>query len=241
MILARNQPAARYLLTLFDMGRVGELTDGQLLEHYLGGGSSAELAFRALVERHGSMVMGICRRSLADVHDAEDAFQATFLVLVKRATTIRRRDSLSCWLHGVAWRVSADARAGVARRHRHERRAATLAGKAAQGYLESGWESLDLEHLLDEELARLPEKYRSPVVLCHLSGMTHEQAAERLKCPVGTVRSRLSRARERLRVRLVRRGMATAPALRAVSLASSVQTVSSALVDLTVDSVAARR
>jgi RNA polymerase sigma factor (sigma-70 family) len=238
MISARNQPAARCLLTLFDLGRVGDLTDGQLIQHFAGGGSSGELAFRALIERHGPMVMGICRRSLVDLHDAEDAFQATFLVLVKRANTIRRRDSLACWLRGVARRVSADARASVARRHRHERHAAAFADRMTVGCIESAGESFDLAQVLEEELARLPDKYRSPVVLCHLKGMTHEEAAERLKCPVGTVRSRLSRARERLRVRLVRRGMATAPALRAVSLASSLQTVSSALVDLTEGSVA---
>ena len=124
---------------------------------------------------------------LGDLHDAEDAFQATFLILVKKARTVRKGDSVASWLHGVALRVSADARAAAARRRRHEGRGAEMAARSADGRPASVEESLDLGQVLEEEVGRLSEKYRAPVVLCHLEGLTHEEAAERLRWPVGTV------------------------------------------------------
>jgi RNA polymerase sigma factor (sigma-70 family) len=201
--------ALRQIQTLWSAGTFGGLTDGELLERFTGGTrEAAELAFAALVARHGLMVLRVCESVLRDAHDAEDAFQATFLVLACKAGSIRKRDSLSGWLHGVACRVAACARGAAARRLRHERNAAqaapTTVGDGNPG---------DLAAVLHEELDRLPEKYRAPLVLCYLESLTHEQAAQQLRWPIGTVRSRLARAREQLRGRLVRRGLAPAVGL----------------------------
>src|SRR5262249_33878057 len=149
-----------------------------------------ELAFAELVERHGPMVLRVCRGVLVDRHDAQDAFQATFLVLACRARSIRGRDSLGPWLHGVAHRVASKARVQAAQRRARELRAAESKRTSEP---ESG--PRDLWPVLSEELARLPEKYRAPVVLCYLENLTHDEAAERLRWPVGTVRGRLARAR----------------------------------------------
>ena len=131
MILRRNRSGPPALRVLFDAGTATGLTDGQLLERFATrGGESAELAFAALVERHGPMVWRVCRSILRDEHDAEDAFQATFLVLVRRAGAIRKRDSVASWLFGVASRVAARARADAARRRRHEREAAARAARS---------------------------------------------------------------------------------------------------------------
>src|SRR5262249_46205514 len=148
--------------------------------------------------------LDICRRALGDPHDAEDAFQATFLVLATRARSIRRRKSVASWLYGVALRVARRARADAIRRRAHERRAAEMAGG------EVGPEATDDDRdfrALHEEVERLPGNYREAVVLCYLEGLTLEAAAGRLGCPVGTLGVRLMRARERLRTRLTRRGM----------------------------------
>jgi RNA polymerase sigma factor (sigma-70 family) len=202
----------RSLGALFDIGVVGDLSDGQLLERFTTGHrEAAELAFHALVERHGPMVLQMCRRLLDDPNDAEDAFQATFLVLLRRAGEIRDRGSVSAWLHGVALRVASRARVESARRRRIERHG----GRPATGRNDDP-DRLDLEALIDVELARLPEKYRAPIVLCYLEGLTHEGAAARLGWPVGTVRGRLSRARDLLRSRLTRRGVTATVALATV-------------------------
>jgi RNA polymerase sigma factor (sigma-70 family) len=197
------------LQTLFVLGSPSDLTDGQLLERFaVGDGQASSLAFEALIDRHGSMVLRVCRGVLGDRHDAQDAFQATFLILVKKAGSIRDRDSLACWLHGVALRVASHARVDSARRRRHE----GIRGEAA---LEDRTidDRDDLGARLHEELGRLPERYRAPVVLCYLEGRTCEDAARALRWPVGTVKSRLSRARERLRSRLTRLGLAPASAI----------------------------
>ena len=131
------------------------------------------------------MVLAVCRRVLGDPHDAEDAFQATFLVLVRKAGSIRKRGSLADWLHGVAFRVSAHARADSARRRAVERRAGTGASIA--------YETIPADRDVWDEVERLPRDLRAAVVLCYLEGLTHEQAAGRLGWPVGTVRSRLAR------------------------------------------------
>ncbi|MFI5454711.1 MAG: RNA polymerase sigma factor [Isosphaerales bacterium] len=191
---------------LFNQGTVTGLTEGKLLERFVEGRDEA--AFAALVSLHGPMVLGVCRRILRDENDVEDAFQATFLVLVRRAGAIRRGDLVSRWLHGVAHRVAVRARAQAARRHLHERTGLEIdeidAGPSA------GEESRhELRWTLDEELARLPASLRSPVVLCYLEGLTHDEAARCLRCPVGTVRSRLARARDLLRKRLARQGLMT--------------------------------
>jgi RNA polymerase sigma factor (sigma-70 family) len=191
---------------LFNVGAIRELTDGQLLERFATArGESAELAFAALVERHGPMVMRVCRGVLDDPHEAEDAFQATFLVLVRRARGLWVRDSLGPWLHQVALRTASCARSAAARRRRHERRAE--APTTTDGRDEPG-DDPELGRVLHEEIDRLPERYRAPVVLCDLQGRTHEQAARHLGWPIGTVKSRQSRGRERLRERLRRRGVA---------------------------------
>ena len=194
---------------LFDSGTAVGLSDGELLGRFAdrpGRDEAAGPAFAALVERHGPMVLRVCRSVLRDEHDAQDAFQATFLVLVRRAAAVRRQESVGSWLHGVALRVSARARADMARRRRHERCAVEERGTADQSG--AGGIAPELAAILHEELGRLPERYRAAVVLCYLEGHTCEAAARRLGWPVGTVKSRLARGRERLRGRLIRRGLA---------------------------------
>jgi len=204
----RNGDALRHLATLFNVGTAAGLSDGQLLGRFLTREpEAAELAFAALVERHGPMVLRVCRRVPDDPHDAQDAFQATFLVLARRGGSVRRRDSVASWLHGVALRVAGRARRSAALRRAHERR---YAGRASEAVPGPCGDAADLGPVLHEEIARLPERYRTPVVLCYLEGQTCEEAAGRLACPVGTVKSRLARARARLRGRLTRRGLGPA-------------------------------
>jgi RND family efflux transporter MFP subunit len=186
------------------VGASGELTDGQLLERFATArGEVAELAFAVLLERHGPMVLRVCRGVLADEHDSQDAFQATFLVLVKKARGLWVRESLGPWLHQVAFRTASCARSAAARQRRHERRAAAL-GVTKEARIDP---TDDQGRVLHEEIERLPESYRAPLVLCDLEGRTHEQAARHLGWPVGTVKSRLSRGRQRLGDRLRRRGL----------------------------------
>jgi len=192
----------RQLGTLLAVGTAGELTDGQLLERFATrAGDAAEQAFATLVERHGPMVLLVCRGVLIDPNDVEDAFQATFLVLVQKARSLWVCDSLGPWLHQVALRTASCARSSAARRQKHERVAAV---SERVSHAES---HDDLGHVLHEEIDRLPERFRMSVILCDLEGRTHEQAARHLGWPVGTVKSRLTRARERLRDRLTRRGV----------------------------------
>jgi RNA polymerase sigma factor (sigma-70 family) len=187
------------------------LTDGQLLRDYLGRRDEAALA--ALVRRHAPMVWGVCRRVLHNVHDAEDAFQATFLVLVRKAASVVPREMLANWLYGVAHQTARKARATAARRRGRERQVANMPEPAAAGH--DLWR--DLRPLLDEELARLPDKYRAVLVLCDLAGKTRKEAARQLGCPEGTVAGRLARARAMLAKRLARQGLAVpAGALAAV-------------------------
>ena len=190
---------------LSSLGVAGDLTDGQLLGRYLSpceGGAQA--AFTALVERHGPMVLKVCRQVLGDSHDAEDAFQATFLVLLRKAGSVRNADSVASWLHGVAYRVSRRAKADAIQRRAHERRVAEM--RAFRHDREADRPESWTE--LHEEIARLPARYREPLVLCYLEGLTTGVVAQRLRCPQGTILSRLSRGRERLRARLTRRGLA---------------------------------
>jgi RNA polymerase sigma factor (sigma-70 family) len=161
-------------------------------------------AFAALVHRHGPMVYGVCRRLLADANDVEDAFQATFLVLVQKAGALRRPELLGNWLYGVACRVASHARADAARRRAHERRAGEAPRPAPPDHAAPG----DLREVLDQELARLPDRYRTPVVLCYLEGKTNDEAAGELGWSRGTLAGRLHRARGLLRARLGRRGYA---------------------------------
>jgi RNA polymerase sigma factor (sigma-70 family) len=184
----------------------GGWSDGELVGRFLDrDGEEAELAFATLVERHGPMVLRVCRAALGDEHEAQDAFQATFLVLVEHAASIRRRESVASWLHGVARRAAASRRWAAARRRAHERRAAERAPRSAEPPVGD-----DLGAVLHEELARLPGPAREVLILCDFEGLTEGQAAGRLGLPIGTVRSRLARGRVRLRSRLVRRGLAPA-------------------------------
>src|SRR5262249_18617601 len=164
-------------------------------------------AFAELVARHGPMVLGVCRRVLRHSADADDAFQATFLILVRKARSVRDPDRLGSWLFGVAWRTA------------NKLRSARRPGFAIPDDLPGpdAPATADWPVELDEAIARLPEKYRSPVVLCHLQGLSPAQVAERLGCPPATIATRLFRAREKLRRRLTALGLAVPPALVAAS------------------------
>ncbi len=192
----------RQMERLFRDGTLTGLGDGQLLERYLT--RRDEDAFEALVDLHGPMVLGLCRRMLRDPRDIEDAFQATFLVLVRKAPAIRDRNLLSNWLYGVAFRVARRARNRTLRRRDRE----TSVGEPEVAAGPEPTDRTEFDATLDQELNRLPEKYRAPLVLCYLRGRTHDQAAAELRCPVGTVRSRMARGRDLLRDRLTRRGFA---------------------------------
>ncbi|HEX5270488.1 MAG TPA: sigma-70 family RNA polymerase sigma factor [Gemmataceae bacterium] len=194
----------RYLRRLAAPAEGGRL-DAELIERFVARRDGA--AFARLVERHGPLVLGVCRRVLRNHHDAEDAFQATFLVLARKARLIRRRDALPGWLHKVAYRLALNLRASAERRRRAERQAPPSPQKLADDAITWG----DLRTVLDEELDRLPEKYRAPLLLCCLAGRTRDEAAEQLGWTVGALKMRLERARQLLRARLARRGL-TVPA-----------------------------
>jgi RNA polymerase sigma factor (sigma-70 family) len=191
------------------------LPDRELLERFVSGRDEA--AFAALVHRHGPMVLTVCRRVLHQAQDAEDACQATFLVLVRRANSILRREALGSWLHGVAYRIAGKLRAQAARRGaplppepaaRPADPLAALTGRELQG-------------ALDAELQRLPDQYRQPLVLCYLEGKTRDEAAAQLNWTLGALKGRLERGRQLLRARLTRRGLTLSSALCIAVLAES--------------------
>jgi RNA polymerase sigma factor (sigma-70 family) len=164
----------------------GDRSDADLLGQFVA--RRDEGAFAALLGRHGPLVLGVCRRVLGDEQDAEDAFQATFLVLARRAASIRRRESLAAWLHRVAFNIASTARLGTARRAL-ERQAARMSRPSPPD--EVGLR--DWRPVLHEEVGRLPEKYRRPVVLCYFEGKTHDEASRQLGWALGTVKGRLAR------------------------------------------------
>lgn len=190
---------------LFETGSLSGLSEWQLLDRFARLGD--QVAFEVLVSRHGPMVLGVCRRILRDPSDVDDAFQATFLVLIRRAKSLGPRDVLAAWLHGVAWKVATRARTDRARRAQRERGATNLETPAPA----RPDPDFALREIIDQEIERLPWKYRAPVALCYFEGLTHEEAARRLDWPLGTVKGRLARARSLLGARLSRRGI-TAPA-----------------------------
>jgi RNA polymerase sigma factor (sigma-70 family) len=206
-----TQQLAPVLHYLRQVGGAPDPADGALLERYVRDGDGS--AFAALVRRHGPLVWGVCRRLVRHLHDAEDAFQAVFFVLARKAGSLRRPERLGPWLYGVACRTARKALALTARRRR-EGPVADVAAPTAPDDL--AWR--ELRPLLDDAIDRLPEKYRTPIVLCYLEGLTHAQAARRLGCPPGTVATRLARARERLRARLLRQGVAPSAAALAVAV-----------------------
>ncbi len=233
----------RDIQTLFDIGTVGGLTDRQLLERFAARrDASSEAAFEVLVLRHGPMVLRVCRNVLRDRADADDAFQATFLVLVRRSDSIRQLDSVGGWLYGVACRVAARARVEAGRRRTVEDRAAARIVEAVDPNGDDGPAGLGLGPVVQEEVRRLPERYRAVVALCYWEGLTHEQAAAQLGCPLGTVRSRMARARKILHRRLTRRGLAPLAGVVAASfdsasaamVASRLSSVSNELIQTTV-------
>jgi RNA polymerase sigma factor (sigma-70 family) len=187
--------------------------DGELLGRFAR--YHDEEAFAVLVRRHGPMVFGVCLRILRDPHDAEDAFQATFLVLARQAGTVGRPELLASWLYGVAYRTAHNARVRAARRHRHEAKAASKSAVVRDPEPEPAL--AELRTLLDRELQRLPEKYRAPLVLCYLEGKTNEEAARQLGWPSGSMAARLARGRELLRERL-RAGGVAYPAVALLAL-----------------------
>src|SRR5262249_15559908 len=175
----------RYIRSLVGMPCAEGLSDGQLLERFAT--QQDEAAFEALLQRHGQLVLGVCQRVLQDAHAAEDAFQATFLVLARKASFIRNQESISRWLYGVAYRVAIRAKRDTARRRAHERQVEPMPALDPIAEVARG----ELRLMLDEELNRLPEKYRAPLVLCYFQGKTNQQAARELAWPAGTMSRRL--------------------------------------------------
>jgi RNA polymerase sigma factor (sigma-70 family) len=188
------------------------LSDGQLLEQFLS--HRDESAVEVLVRRYGPLVFGVCRRVLREAHAAEDVFQATFCVLIRKAPVLDRGKPLGGWLYTVAYRLALTARANERRRQRCEEQAARRRSECE----EQAATVSDLEAALDEELQRLPEKHRAALVLCYLEGKTNEQAAHILGCPLGSMSARLNQARQRLRECLARRGYSAGTAALAAAL-----------------------
>lgn len=195
-----------HIRKMIGLRSAADLVDAELLARFVD--RQDGVAFDQLVERYGPMVLGVCRRVLRDAHEAEDAFQATFLVLVRKAAALRR-GPLGGWLYGVAYRIAVRARADAARRQAREREAIEM----KQDAVTTDASPHELRDVLDEELQRLPAKYRAPLVLCYLLGKSNEEAARELGCPLGSMWWRLNRAQELLRERLTRRGVTMPAAL----------------------------
>jgi RNA polymerase sigma factor (sigma-70 family) len=207
----------------------GGLSDGQLLGRFLD--SREEAAFAALVRRHGPMVLGVCRRLLGNVHDAEDAFQATFLLLARKAASVVQREAVGSWLYSVAYRTAVEARAAANRRRGRERQVVDMPHPEV-----APAEAQDWRPLLDRELNQLPEKYRDPLVLCDLQGNSRKQAARALGLLEGTLASRLATARRMLARRLARYGISLSGGALAVAVGQGASAaVSAALVSVTVE------
>jgi RNA polymerase sigma factor (sigma-70 family) len=204
---SQANPVLRYIRKLAAANATVNLTDRELLERFTS--QHDEAAFGALVHRHGPIVLGLCRRILQNEQDAEDAFQATFLALGRRAGSLRPQETLWGWLYTVAYRISQKARIDAARRRKHEGR--TEGGRVADPLAEISLR--EAHEILDHELVRLPDRFRIPLVLCYLEGLTRDEAAKQLGWAPGTLKSRLEQARERLRRRLASRGLALCGAL----------------------------
>jgi RNA polymerase sigma factor (sigma-70 family) len=215
MATAQLRTVVRHIRNLAADPKRTEQTDGTLLRAFLSGNDPA--AFETLLQRHGPMVLRVCLRTLGHVHDAEDALQATFLVLAQQAVSIRKKESLASWLHGVAYRMATHAKRAAARRRGHEARANPTPPRDPA--LIAAWQ--ELQALLDDEIGSLPETLRAPFVLCCLENKSCAEAARQLDLTEGTVWKRLSRARKRLRDRLTRRGVALTTVLAAAAVGAN--------------------
>ncbi|MHB1423975.1 MAG: sigma-70 family RNA polymerase sigma factor [Gemmataceae bacterium] len=209
------EPQLRYLRRLTAPSD-HNVSDADLLQRFVL--QSDETAFTALLVRHGSMVHGVCRRILRDSHDAEDAFQATFLVLARKAGSIRRPQALSSWLYGIARHLASSVQRADSRRRQREIRCLQSISPPSQGDLLDDLSARELLLALDEEIQRLPDTYRLPLILCHLEGHPHEEAARLLGWTAGSVKGRLERGRKLLHARLSRRGLALSGALLALGV-----------------------
>ncbi|HEY7310227.1 MAG TPA: sigma-70 family RNA polymerase sigma factor [Gemmataceae bacterium] len=219
MTQAQPNPFLRHIRHLIGSIPAADMSDGQLLERFLA--HRDETAVEVLVRRYGPLVLGVCRRVLHDAHAAEDAFQATFLILVRKAPSLDRGRPLGSWLYTVAYRLALTARAKELHRRQCEEQAARRRLRTEGPAINPG----DLVVALEEELHRLPERHRAPLVLCYLEGKTNDQAAEILGCPRGSMAARLVRAKERLRECLARRGFMAPAAGIATALATAAQAV----------------
>jgi RNA polymerase sigma factor (sigma-70 family) len=216
MVNAQLHGVLRYLGSLPDAQVLTESSDAQLLARFAG--ERDEAPFAALVRRHGPMVWSVAWRVLAHVQDAEDVFQATFLLLARKAASIRKAEAVGSWLHGVAHRLALKARLQQARRRSREKRAADMRQTKPSGETSLS----EVRAALDEALGELPEKYRAALVLCYLEGQTQAEAARRLGCPLATVGTRVARGRKLLRDRLAKHGLTLSTAgLAALLIASA--------------------
>ncbi len=234
MAARRDGETLRWQDTLLREGVLAGLGDGPLIEQYLAHpGEAGGLAFEALVRRHGPMVLAVCRGVLRDAHETDDVFQATFLVLARRAATIRDRDRLAVWLARTARRIAVRSRGEAARREAVERRRGDNDGVAP---VATALVAAESRALVRAEVERLPEDDRRLMRLTYWQGKTYEEAAALLSWPIGTVRSRLSRARQRLRSNLARLGLAPALAAAAGGGTAEASTVPESLVSQVVRS-----
>jgi len=237
MAYAATGLVIRQIESLFEGSSVAGLTDRQLLERFIARRDPVgEIAFAALVTRHGPMVLNICRSIMGDLHHAEDAFQAVFLVLARRAGSVRNPDLLGNWLYGVAIRTARCAKHQLDRQRKNEEQGAMRRPDSGSNTMveQQALAREDVEALHDE-IARLPGPFRLPVVLCYFEGLTLDEAARQLRWPAGTLRSRLARARDKLRIGLTRRGVVLPAAVLATSLGtrSASARISSSLCDAT--------
>jgi len=221
MATAEKRLILSHIRKLVATHQANQVPDQDLLRRFAD--ERDEAAFATLLHRHGPMVLRVCRRVLHNWHDAEDAFQATFLTLARRARAIRKQASVASWLHGVAYRVSLQANANGRRMNI----SSPSSTDKHSGTPDDDVTWRELRSILDAELNRLPEKYRAPLLLCYLEGQTRDEAAQSLGCPLGTLKSRLERGRDLLRGRLTRRGLTLSAALVGIGLEGS--TASAAL------------
>jgi RNA polymerase sigma factor (sigma-70 family) len=217
------QKLARYIHRLAVPAEAESASDAALLGRFIA--EKDEKAFAAIVDRHGPIVLHVCQRVLGNLHDAEDAFQAAFLVLAHKAASVRPRESLAAWLHGVAHRVALKARSASARRARLDRNAGSRRPQPGADFL-SEISARELLAMVDEEVRRLPTVYRLPVILCCLEGRTQEEAARQLGWSSGSIKGRLERGRARLQSRLLRRGLALSALLAASEVSRGAMTTS---------------